>query len=426
MPDETTERFSQAWWEQRLPQRLNGTSWQTIGETESIPEPTMRRNRRKAEQLGWIPVNESLPAPMKSDGRRASSRRPKPQEMPMPEETADTGVIHTGAVGEFLALPEGYAKVIQPMRPYCDAEEFALNESMRLFGFVGAIVYDQYGRILDGHHRQRVARLRGLGVPYTIAQVRDDAHAIALATSLNAVRRQYPRKEREQIALAMRDQGFSYRVIAAALGVSKDTVQRDILGNFQIIPAPKAEVEIVSDETISSNAHETIVSSETISQTGHERRSEIVSDETISAIEPPTPAQTSEQVKRVQRKGGGTYPAQRLMAQKAPKPSAGDEGTTAQRWYSRLLREFSQMDRMIEQFQSEGGVSVLGRQLSQGMRDSLLGDLRGKAKMLREMADYLETITREPSHTSEMFGRVEMPSMSPTTAALDSPEEKGD
>ena len=94
------------------------------------------------------------------------------------------------------------------MREYTDAEEFALSESLRLFGFVGAIVRDQYGRILDGNQRQRVARLRGLPVPYTITQVRDDAHATAIATSLNAVRRQYPRAEREQLALAMREQGL--------------------------------------------------------------------------------------------------------------------------------------------------------------------------------------------------------------------------
>jgi hypothetical protein len=208
---------------------------------------------------------------------------------------ADTpSEVQYDAVGEFDALPTGYAKVIQPMREYTEAEDFALNESIRLFGFVGAIVRDQYGRILDGNQRQRVARQRGLAVPYTITHVRDDAHALAVATSLNAVRRQYPRAEREQIALSMRDQGFSYRVIAAALGVSKDTVQRDIFGGFKIIPAPEPEAEIVSNETIPSDTHETTVSNETISPVTHE------SPDTAPA---PVP--------RVKRKGGGTYPAQR-------------------------------------------------------------------------------------------------------------------
>jgi transposase-like protein len=76
--------------------------------------------------------------------------------------------VHYDAVNEFEALPEGYAKVIQPMRPYTEAEEWALNKSMELYGFIGTIVYDQYGRILDGNQRQRIARLRGLTVPFTI------------------------------------------------------------------------------------------------------------------------------------------------------------------------------------------------------------------------------------------------------------------
>jgi transposase len=339
------------------------------------------------------------------------------------EDTDTPAEVHYGAVHEFDALPEGYAKVIQPMREYSPAEEFALTESMRLFGFVGAIVRDQFGRVLDGNQRQRVARLRGLGVPHTITHVRDDAHALAVATSLNAVRRQYPREEREQLAIAMRDQGFSYRVIAAALGVSKDTVQRDIFGGFKIIPAPESEAEIVSDETLHRDAHETTVSSETISKMAHETDSKIVSPETIITTEPPTPAQPPKPVKRVQRKGGGTYPAQRPTTQKTSKPSSIDQGTTATQWHNRLVQELTHIERVIGQFQAAGGMSVLGREFSPGMRDSLLGDLRGKAKMLREMADYLEVITQEPTGTSEMF---KPQTTSPPTEALDSPEEKGD
>jgi hypothetical protein len=73
------------------------------------------------------------------------------------------------------------------------------------------------------------------------------------------------------------------------------------------------------------------------------------------------------------------------------------------------------MDRMIEQFQSAGGVSVLGRDLSAGMREALLTNLRQRAKMLREMADYLEILTRQPSNTGEMYGDSSvLPDMSQT------------
>lgn len=221
------------------------------GEIKAIQRAIVQK---RGVQIAYMTISNHMDA-LGLERPRANSKKVSTQEDMIPDDvvqidaTDTPAEVHYDAVVEFDALPDGYAKEIQPMRPYSDAEEFALNESMRLFGFVGAIVRDQYGRILDGHHRQRVARLRGLGVPHTITHVRDDAHALAVATSLNAVRRQYPRKEREQIALAMRDQGFSYRVIAAALGVSKDTVQRDIFGGFKIIPAPEPEAPPVSSET---------------------------------------------------------------------------------------------------------------------------------------------------------------------------------
>ena len=73
---------------------------------------------------------------------------------------------------------------------------------------MNSIVYDQYGRILDGNQRQRVARLRGLAVPFTIMQVRDDAHAIDIARAANAVRRHYTPEQRQELAPILRDQGF--------------------------------------------------------------------------------------------------------------------------------------------------------------------------------------------------------------------------
>jgi Homeodomain-like domain len=282
------------------------------------PDEIAKRLNLKRQTVRDRPIKLGLFVP------EPKTRKSPHQEMTRPHETVEVlsghlstdedtaGEVHDGAVHEFDRLPDGYAKEIQPMRPYSDAEEFALNESMRLFGFVGAIVRDQYGRILDGHHRQRVARLRGLGVPYTITQVRDDAHAVAVATSLNAVRRQYPREEREQIAIAMRDQGFSYRVIAAALGVSKDTVQRDIFGGFKIIPAPEPEVAGVSSETPARMLTESPVSSET---------AQSVMDN------PPVSHETP--ARRIRGRDQKSYPAQRPTTQKAPKRSDSDDSTRA-------------------------------------------------------------------------------------------------
>ena len=209
-------------------------------------------------------------------------------------EDTDTAVpeVHYGAVNEFDALPEGYAKVIQPMREHNEAEDAALQESVRLFGFIGTIVRDQYGRILDGNQRARVARLFGTGCPFTIFHVRDDAHAIEVATQLNLARRHmYTPEQRQQIALALREKGESYRYIAAALGVSKDTVQRDIFGGFKIIAS--AEPESVSPETPDPAIDDMGVSPET---------PDPVSDDLLVSHETPAPE------KRIRGRDGKLYP----------------------------------------------------------------------------------------------------------------------
>jgi hypothetical protein len=128
----------------------------------------------------------------------------------------------------FQPLPEGYVTVIQPMRPYTEEEEAALNTSFDLYGFLGSIVRDQYGRILDGNHRDRLATAKGLDVPYTVTTVKDDLHAKDVAFTLNTVRREYTPAEREQIGLTLRAQGYSYRRIGMALGVSQVQAMHDV------------------------------------------------------------------------------------------------------------------------------------------------------------------------------------------------------
>ena len=93
------------------------------------------------------------------------------------------------------------------MREYTEAEDEALKESVRLFGFIGTIVRDQYGRILDGNQRSRVARWFGKGCPFTITHVKDDAHAIEIANQLNLARRHFTPEQRQQIAACLSDQG---------------------------------------------------------------------------------------------------------------------------------------------------------------------------------------------------------------------------
>ena len=222
-----------------------------------------------------------------------------PGQMTIEDTDTASAEVHHGAVHEFDVLPEGYAKVIQPMREYTPAEEFALDKSMELYGFQGAIVCDQYGRILDGHHRQRLARLRGLGMPHTITHVRDDAHATEIARALNTIKRHYPRQQRLELVQQLREQGFSSREMAVALGVSQATVIRDIWGSYKVVEPSPAEP---GDSNESPRPGAT-------SQVTHMTRPEYG-----DAIQRITCATTTRQPERIQGRTE-TYPAKRPNGQ---------------------------------------------------------------------------------------------------------------
>ena len=78
-------------------------------------------------------------------------------------------------------------------------------------------------------------------MPHTITHVRDDAHAIEIARALNTIKRHYPRQQRLELVQQLREQGFSSREMAVALGVSQATVIRDIWGSYQVVEPSPAE-----------------------------------------------------------------------------------------------------------------------------------------------------------------------------------------
>src|SRR5690606_25589321 len=106
--------------------------------------------------------------------------------------------------------------------------EDALRASIERFGVLVPVVKDQHGNILDGHHRARIADQ--LGVPYRVdvVQVADEEEAREIARTLNADRRQLTEEQRRAVAVELRKQGYSYRAIAGALGVSHVTVMKDV------------------------------------------------------------------------------------------------------------------------------------------------------------------------------------------------------
>lgn len=120
------------------------------------------------------------------------------------------------------------AVAIQPFASLDADTENALRESIKKFGVVVPIVVDRSGRIIDGHHRARLAKELNITCPQVARSVRDDDDANALAYSLNADRRHMTRDDRLEVVAHLREQGYSLRAIAGAVGVSLGQVQRDM------------------------------------------------------------------------------------------------------------------------------------------------------------------------------------------------------
>ena len=120
----------------------------------------------------------------------------------------------------------GPFQLFEPLDP---ATEEALRESIRRFGVLSPISTDGAGRILDGHHRARIAEELGVKCPKRTVYVGSDIdEAQEIARTLNADRRHLTTEQRREVAVHLRSQGHSIRAIAAATGASKSQVDRDL------------------------------------------------------------------------------------------------------------------------------------------------------------------------------------------------------
>lgn len=129
-------------------------------------------------------------------------------------------------------MSSGVAFQLMPeLDPEVDA---ALKESIRRHGVLMPIVVDQHGRIIDGHNRSRIADELLMPCPRQTVEVADEDHARELARTLNVDRRQLTPEQRRAVARSLRQEGFSYRAIAGALGTSHVQVQRDLDADLQV------------------------------------------------------------------------------------------------------------------------------------------------------------------------------------------------
>lgn len=108
------------------------------------------------------------------------------------------------------------------------AVEKALRASIKMHGVLVPVAVDQHGRILDGHHRKRIAEEEGVECATSTINVSSEEQAQEIARTLNEDRRQLSAEERRPVVADLRAAGHSERAIADALGVSKSTVHKDL------------------------------------------------------------------------------------------------------------------------------------------------------------------------------------------------------
>jgi len=106
--------------------------------------------------------------------------------------------------------------------------EAALVGSIERFGVLVPVIKDQHGRILDGHHRARIAHELNIDYPTDTRHVANDEEAAEIARTLNSDRRHLTEDQRREVAAQLRAEGHSLRAIAGALGVAHKTIHRDL------------------------------------------------------------------------------------------------------------------------------------------------------------------------------------------------------
>ena len=125
-------------------------------------------------------------------------------------------------------------ETVQLFAPLDTATEAALRASIRRFGVLVPVTKDQDGRILDGHHRSRIADEEGVEFRVDTVTVADDDEAREIARTLNADRRHLSVEQRREMVVALREEGHSLRAIAGAVGASHVQVKRDLATVTQV------------------------------------------------------------------------------------------------------------------------------------------------------------------------------------------------
>jgi len=83
-----------------------------------------------------------------------------------------------------------------------EEEYAALRNDIERNGILVPVLVDQHGRILDGHHRVKIANELGIDYPREVREVADDNEAHDVALTLNMVRRHLNREQKRALIRA--------------------------------------------------------------------------------------------------------------------------------------------------------------------------------------------------------------------------------
>lgn len=103
----------------------------------------------------------------------------------------------------------------------------ALRADIERYGVLTPVLMDDEGRIIDGHHRVRLATELGVEYPVEIRPGLSEREKEMLAVRLNVKRRHMSREARQRKAVGLRERGWTLEEVADALGVSHETVRQD-------------------------------------------------------------------------------------------------------------------------------------------------------------------------------------------------------
>jgi hypothetical protein len=134
----------------------------------------------------------------------------------------------------------------QTMPPLSEADEIALEKSIRTFGIQVPIIVDENGDVIDGHHRKAIAQRIGAEIPVERRRHLTEDEKVALSISLNIDRRQLSREQKREIIAASikATPAASNREHARRVGADDKTV-----GAVRTELEQRAEIPHVSERT---------------------------------------------------------------------------------------------------------------------------------------------------------------------------------